>query len=136
MGIYFSIFFFDHLDSFLRYKGKQGALAHFYRHAAHFEHHAANFLPPCNVKAYVASDIISDSTYIPAENLNSQKYPININESTDKQKMKINAEKTKQMIFNFTNDFQFSTRNNINGKNIEVIDKVKRLGVVLTNDLK
>ena len=40
------------------------------------------------------------------------------------------------MIFNFTNDFQFSTRNILNNKNIEVIDKTKLLGVVISNDLK
>ena len=50
--------------------------------------------------------------------------------------MKINEEKTKQMIFNFTNNFQFSTRTFINGKNIEIIDQTKLLGVVITNDLK
>ena len=50
--------------------------------------------------------------------------------------MKIYEEKTKQMIFNFTNNFQFSTRTFINGKNIEVIDQTKLLGVVITNDLK
>ena len=50
--------------------------------------------------------------------------------------MKLNIEKTKQMIFNFTNDFQFSTRNILNGKNIEVINKTKLLGVVISNDLK
>ena len=50
--------------------------------------------------------------------------------------MKINEDKTKQMIFNFTDNYQFSTRTSINNKNIEVLEKTKLLGVVITNDLK
>ena len=41
-----------------------------------------------------------------------------------------------QMIFNFTNNFQFSTRNQLNNTNVEVIEKTKLLGTVITNDLK
>ena len=89
-----------------------------------------------NMRAHVASDIISESTYIPAENLKSQTYLRNIGQWTDHQKMKLNIDKTKQMIFNFTNNFKFSTRNTLNGKNIEIKDKTKLLGVMITNDLK
>ena len=86
-----------------------------------------------NMKAHVASDIISESTYIPAQNLKSQHYLQNIQDWTENQKIKLNEDKTKQMIFNFTNTFQFSTRNTINGKNVEILDKTKLLGVVITN---
>ena len=89
-----------------------------------------------NMKAHVASDVISQSTYIPSENLMSQQYLGNLEKWTTKQKMKLNEDKTKQMIFNFTNNFQFSTRNTVNGKNVEILDKTKLLGVVITNDLK
>ena len=40
------------------------------------------------------------------------------------------------MIFNFTNNFKFSTRNTLNGTNIEIKDKTKLLGVLLTDDFK
>ena len=40
------------------------------------------------------------------------------------------------MIFNFTNNFQFTTRNKLNNKNVEIIEKTKLLGTVITNDLK
>ena len=49
--------------------------------------------------------------------------------------MKLNEGKTKQMIFNFTNNTQFSTRIKLNNKNIEIINKTKLLGLVITNDL-
>ena len=63
-----------------------------------------------NIKYHVASDVISDSTYIPAENLKSQTYLNKLSEGTEAQKMKIDEEKTKQTIFNFTDNYQFSTR--------------------------
>jgi hypothetical protein len=40
------------------------------------------------------------------------------------------------MIFNFTDRFQFTTRLNLKGENIEVIDTTKLLGTVLSTDLK
>ena len=89
-----------------------------------------------NVKAHVASDIKSNATYIPSENLKSQTYLNSIIKWTDNQKMRLNEEKTKQMIVNFTNNFHFSTRNKLNNTHVEVIEKTKLLGTVLTNDLK
>ena len=89
------------------------------------------------MKAHVASDVFfSESTYFPAENFRSQTQLNNINKWTQNQKMKLNIGKTKQVIFNFTINFQFSTRNILNGKNKEVIDKTKLLSVVISNDLK
>ena len=89
-----------------------------------------------NMKAHVASDIKTNATYIPPENLKSQAYLTSISEWTNQQKMQINESKTKQMIINFTNNFQFSTRNTVNDKNVEVIETTKLLGTILTNDLK
>ena len=50
--------------------------------------------------------------------------------------MKINQQKTKIMLFNTstTNDFQPDM--NIEGVEIEVVEKMKLLGVIITNDLK
>ena len=50
--------------------------------------------------------------------------------------MKLNEDKTKQMIFNFTTNKQLSTRTKLNNTNIEIVEKTKLLGLVLTNDLK
>ena len=48
----------------------------------------------------------------------------------------INAQKTKSMIFNFTDKHQFSTRLTIDDKPIEVVDSTKLLGTIITSDLK
>ena len=49
--------------------------------------------------------------------------------------MKLNIEKTKVMIFNFTKNFQFSTRLSIDGVPLEVVEVAKLLGIMITNDL-
>ena len=50
--------------------------------------------------------------------------------------MKINELKTKNMIFNFSKNYQFTTRLTLKGSNIDTVDKVKLLGTIVTNDLK
>ena len=40
------------------------------------------------------------------------------------------------MIFNFSQQHQFTTRVNIDNEQIEVLDKTKLLGTIITNDLK
>ena len=77
-----------------------------------------------------------NNLFNPAEQLQSQGWLNTIDEWTENQKMMINSKKTKTMIFNFTDRFQFSTRLKLKGENIEVIDSTKLLGTVLSNDLK
>ena len=55
---------------------------------------------------------------------------------TKEEKGKINEKKSKVMIFNFTNDHQFSTRLTLEGQVLEIVDETKLLGTVVTNDLK
>ena len=40
------------------------------------------------------------------------------------------------MIYNFTNNYNFTTRQELNNENLEVVEKAKLLGVIITNDLK
>ena len=40
------------------------------------------------------------------------------------------------MIFNFTNDYKFTTRLKLNDNNVDVIDQTKLLGSIITDDLK
>ena len=89
-----------------------------------------------NIKHQVPSDINSHNQFIPAENLQSQGWLDNIDAWTENQKMMINTKKTKTMIFNFTKNFQFSTRLKIKNENIEVINSTKLLGTILSDDLK
>ena len=49
--------------------------------------------------------------------------------------MVISEKKTKAMIFNFTNKFQFTTRLQLKGKNVEVVDQMRILGTVVKSDL-
>ena len=50
--------------------------------------------------------------------------------------MKINENKTKVMIFNFTNNYEFTTRLKLNHINVGVVTETKLLGTYITNNLK
>ena len=89
-----------------------------------------------NVKFQVPSDISQCNQFIPANNLQSQMYLDQLSKWTKEQKGKINEKKSKVMIFNFTNDHQFSTRLTLEGQVLEIVDETKLLGTVVTNDLK
>ena len=88
-----------------------------------------------NVKNQVPNDIPNHNQYISSKNLKSQQYLDNINQWTIQQKMKINQKKTKTMLFNFTNKYQFMTRLSLNGENVEVVSEAKLLGTIISNDL-
>ena len=49
--------------------------------------------------------------------------------------MIISQKKIKVMIFNFTNDYQFTTRLELKGENIVFVDKVKILGTIMDKSL-
>ena len=65
----------------------------------------------------------------------SQGYLDQINRWTEKQQMEISGKKTKAIIINFTNNCQFQTRLKLNQQNVEVVDKMKILGTVITNQI-
>ena len=50
--------------------------------------------------------------------------------------MLLNEKKTKSMIINFSNNYQFSTRLLLNDKNVEIVDSMKILGTIFTDKLK
>ena len=50
--------------------------------------------------------------------------------------MKINSDKRKAIIFNFTKNYQFDTRLILNHEILEIVNETKLLGTVLTSDLK
>ena len=49
--------------------------------------------------------------------------------------MILNQKKTKAMIFNFTEKFQFTTRLQIKNENIDIVDRMKILGTIVTKSL-
>ena len=89
-----------------------------------------------NVKNQVPSDIILSNQFIPAENLKSQDYLDEISLWTRNQKMIVNEKKSKNMIFNFTRNYQFSTRLTMEGHKLETVQEAKLLGTIVSNDLK
>ena len=89
-----------------------------------------------NSRASVPADIPSHNQYIPPEHLKSSEYIDAIKEWTLNQKIILNQKKTKVMIFNYSDNYQFTTRLRLNNENIEVVDKTKLLGVIVSNDLK
>ena len=89
-----------------------------------------------NLKHHVASDIGIDQKFLPSENTHSQQYLNQIENWTILNKSKLNVKKSHVMIFNFTEDFQFSTRLYLENKLLEIINETKLLGTIITTDLK
>ena len=83
-----------------------------------------------------ASDIALNHKYIPNENLKSQQYMKQIEEWTLENKGKLNVQKTKTMIFNFCEDYQFRTRLYVENTLLDTIKETKLLGTVITDHLK
>ena len=84
---------------------------------------------------HVPSDIPRNGYNLPPENLQTQLNLKKIAEWTEEIQMLLNKKKTKTMNFNFTNNFQFSSRLSIQGEEIETIRETKLLGVMITNNL-
>ena len=49
--------------------------------------------------------------------------------------MLINEKKRKNMIFNFTENYQFSTRLMLNNQIVEILESRKLLGTIISDDL-
>ena len=82
-----------------------------------------------NFHHHVASDVGIEQYFVDPQHLKSQSYLNELSEWTDRNKMKLNIEKTKIMIFNPTYNYQFMSRLTINDKIIEVIGETDLLGV-------
>ena len=50
--------------------------------------------------------------------------------------MKLNEKKTQNILFNFTNKYQFATRLQLSNQNLETVNDTKLLGTIISNDLK
>ena len=87
------------------------------------------------MKRQVPSDIPVHGQFIEGEKLKSQNYLNQINEWTDNHKMIISEKKTKAMLFNFTDNYQFTTRLDLKGSNVEIVDKMKILGTIVDSKL-
>ena len=86
-------------------------------------------------KNHVPSDIEVESKFLPSSACKSQSILDEVSEWTVSKKMKLNEEKTKFMIFNFTRNHQFNSRFTLNDKNIEQVEHTKLLGTIISSDL-
>ena len=88
-----------------------------------------------NMKSHVASDIPVHNQIIPPDYLKTSQYLHQIDEWTRRNKMELNCSKTKVMIFNFTRNYQFTTRLAVEDQNVEVIQETKLLGTIINSTL-
>ena len=88
-----------------------------------------------NFRQHVASDIGVHGQYLPVENIESQLYLDKICQWTEDRQMELNVTKTKFMVFNFTNNFQFNTRIKLGDTLLEEVKECRLLGLTLTNQL-
>ena len=77
-----------------------------------------------------------DQLYLPSENIKSQSHMDNICNWTDQKLMQLNEKKSKVMIFNFTQKYQFATRIKLNDTLLETISDTRLLGTIISSDLK
>ena len=89
-----------------------------------------------NLRNNVPNNIPVSNLKIPGENLKTQDYVNKIEHWTDEKRMKVNESKTKNLIFNFSKNYQFSTNVKLKGEQIETVDKIKLLGTTITKDLR
>ena len=84
----------------------------------------------------VASDIGVDDKYLSNENLNMQLYLDKLVQWSNDHQMKINPQKTKLMVINFSKKHQFATRVYLENQLLEIVSETKLLGCIITSDLK
>ena len=75
-----------------------------------------------NTKTQVPSDIPTHGQYINLENLKSQEYLNKINDWGEHHRMIISEKKTKAMIFNFMDNYKFTTRLQVKENNAEIVE--------------
>ena len=88
-----------------------------------------------NIRARIPSNIPNSNICIPRHNLKTQKHMEDIQRWTDKKQMLLNVQKTKNMIFNFSRNLQFSTDIQLGKETIETVSEAKLLGTTITDNL-
>ena len=88
-----------------------------------------------NFHQHVASDVGISQSYLDPSNIKSQSYLDNLVDWTNDKEMKLNAEKTKYMIFNYSKKYQFNTRLVMEGKVLDQVHETRLLGLTIRDDL-
>ena len=89
-----------------------------------------------NIRAQIPSNIPVHNQFIRSEHLKTPKYLNDINDWTERNLMQLNQKKTKQILFNFNRGRQFTTVVKLKKEPLEIVNEVKLLGVIISNDLK
>ena len=92
----------------------------------YFSHHTRQQVP---------NDLPTHGQIVDSCKLRSQEYLDKINLWSDDQEMIVSEKKTKTMIVNFTDRYQFHTRLQLKSQNVEVVKKMKILGTIFTDRL-
>ena len=89
-----------------------------------------------NFKSNVASDInIEHNKFLSQSNFETQSHLDRISEWTRDNLMKLNSEKSKFMLVNFTKDYQFNTRLKIEEETLQQVKETRLLGVIINDQL-
>ena len=88
-----------------------------------------------NFKQHVASDIPENGYYVPNDNLKTQDYLNKICQWTTENRMELNTKKSHAMLFNFTKDYQFASRTEMNSHVLDIVKETKLLGVMVNDVL-
>ena len=88
-----------------------------------------------NFKNHVASDVPTNGYFIERINLKTQSYLNQISGWTRDNKMELNRKKSNAMVFNFTKNYQFSSRAKIDNDVIDIVTETKLLGVIVNDKL-
>ena len=92
-------------------------------------------LSSLNMKNQIPSDLPTHGQIVDNNSTKSQQYLNQLDKWSEEHKMIISQKKTKAMIINYTDNHQFTTRLQLKGENIEVVDKIKLLGTIVTDRL-
>ena len=88
-----------------------------------------------DVWQHVPSDIATGQPYLPPDTYKSQHYNNQISDWTNRNKMKINEEKSNYIIFSKSNE-KFAIQLAINGKTLERQLEINHLGVWISEDMR
>ena len=91
----------------------------------------AGLVSEYNFKQQVASDIGIEELFVDPDNTKTQDHLNRIAEWTDQNKMKLNENKTKYMVFS-RSDTEVATRLTLNGRTLDRIEEAKIVGVWVT----
>ena len=88
-----------------------------------------------NCRNHVPSDVGIDNKFLDKSNIESQTYLEKLSKWTDQKEMKLNTDKSKYMIFNFSKNHTFNTRLDLEGTVLDQVHETRLLGLILRDDL-